>query len=73
MSKTFTCRELGGVCDEKFFGDTFDEIMQKGSAHMMSDDEHKESIMNIEQRTGENKDQWMERMQREFDNKPNDN
>lgn len=69
MSKTLTCRELGGICEEKFSGNTFTEIMQKGAPHMMSDDAHKASIMDMEKRTGENKEQWMERMQREFDTK----
>jgi hypothetical protein len=73
MSKTFTCRELGGICDEKFSGDTFMEIMQKGAGHMMSDDAHKEAIMSMEKNTGENKEQWMERMQKEFDAKPEEN
>jgi predicted small metal-binding protein len=72
MSKTFTCRELGGVCDERFSGDTFTEIMQKGAQHMMSDDAHKASIMDMEKRTGENQGQWMERTQREFGAKPED-
>lgn len=66
MSKIFTCRQLGGICEERFSGNTLMEIMHKGADHMMSDAEHKESIMNMEKRTGENKDQWMERMQREF-------
>lgn len=72
MSKTLTCRELGGVCDETFSGDSFMEVMQKGAAHMMFDEAHKESIMGMEQRTGENQQQWMDRMQKEFDAKPDD-
>lgn len=72
MTKTFTCRELGGVCEETFSGETFMEIMQKGAPHMMSDDAHKASIMDMEKRTGETKEQWIERMQREFDAKPED-
>lgn len=67
MSKTFTCRELGGVCEKKFSGETFMEIVQNGMPHMMSDVAHKASIMDMEKRTGENQTQWMERMQREFD------
>jgi hypothetical protein len=70
MTKTFTCRELGGICDEAFSGETLTEIVQKGMPHMMSDDEHKESVMSMEKRTGENKEQWMARMQGEFDAKP---
>ncbi len=69
MNKTFTCRELGGVCDEAFSGNQFMELMQSAMPHMMSDEAHKASIMSLETRTGENKEEWMERMQREFDAK----
>jgi predicted small metal-binding protein len=69
MTKTFTCSELGGVCDQAFSGDSFPEIMQNAMPHMMSDDAHKESVMDMESRTGENKEEWMERMQSEFDEK----
>lgn len=72
MSKTFTCKELGGVCDEKFSGDTFMEIVEKCMPHMMSDEVHKANIMDMESRTGENKEQWMVRMQSEFDVRPRD-
>ncbi len=67
MTKTFTCKELGGICDEKFSGETFMDVVNKGMGHMMSDAAHKEKIMNMEQSTGETKEQWMERMQKEFD------
>lgn len=72
MTKTFTCRELGGICDEKFQGETFGEIMQKGAMHMMSDEVHKEKIMNMDGDTGETKEQWMERMQKEFNSRLED-
>ncbi|MBP9816444.1 MAG: DUF1059 domain-containing protein [Candidatus Pacebacteria bacterium] len=72
MAKTVTCRELGGTCEEQFSGETFNEIMQKGGAHMMGDEAHTSAIMSMEARTGENREQWMERMQREFDAKPED-
>lgn len=72
MTKTLTCTELGGVCEATFSGDTLMEIIQKGMPHMMSDEAHTESIMSMEARTGENKEQWMARMQGEFDAKPTD-
>lgn len=72
MSKTFSCSELGGICEEKFSGNSFSEIMQQAGGHMMSDEAHTKHIMEIEQRTGENKQMWMDRMQKEFDNKPED-
>ncbi len=72
MTKTFTCKELGGICDEKFSGDAFTEIVQEAMPHMMGDEAHKASIMDMEKRTGENQAQWMERTQREFDAKIED-
>lgn len=69
MNKTFTCKELGGVCEQKFTGATLMEIIQKGMPHMMSDEAHKASIMGVENRTGENQEQWMARMQKVFDGK----
>lgn len=72
MSKTVTCRELGGVCDEKFSGESLMEIVQKGMPHMTSDAAHKASVMDMEKQTGENQAQWMERMQKEFDAKSED-
>jgi predicted small metal-binding protein len=72
MSKTFACRDLGGTCDAQFSGETVMEIMQKAGPHMMSDDAHKASVMSLETRTGETKDQWMVQIQSEFDAKPQD-
>ncbi|MBX4210833.1 DUF1059 domain-containing protein [Candidatus Parcubacteria bacterium] len=72
MTKTFTCRELGGTCDKTFSGNTFGEILEKAMPHMMSDDAHRASIMDMEKQTGENKEQWMERMQNEFNAKRED-
>ena len=44
MSKSFTFRELMGIWDEKFSGDTIMEIAQKGMQYMGSDDAHKQHI-----------------------------
>lgn len=72
MTKTFTCKELGGTCDEKFSGTTFMEIVGRAMPHMMSDEAHKTNIMDMEKRTGENQTQWMERIQKEFDARSED-
>ena len=72
MSKTFTCHELGGVCEEKFSGNTFMEVIQKGMQHMGIDEAHQKHMMSMSERTGENKDQWMQRMQAEFDARSED-
>ena len=33
--KTMTCKELGGACDKKFSGETFDELAEQSRAHGM--------------------------------------
>ena len=72
MTKTLSCRELGGICDEPFSGETFNDVIQKAMPHMMTDEAHKAAVMSMEVNTGENKEQWMARMQNEFDTKPKD-
>lgn len=47
MSKPFTCRELMGICDEIFYGDTLMEIVQKGMEYMGSDEAHKDHIAGL--------------------------
>ncbi len=72
MSKSFTCRELMGICEEKFSGDTFMEVVQKGMQHMQSDDAHKEHMAGFSYHTEEDQKQWFETMQKVFDSKPDD-
>lgn len=33
--KTMTCRELGGACDQALSADTWDQMVQKMTAHVM--------------------------------------
>jgi hypothetical protein len=72
MSKTFSCRELGGICDEDFSGDTLKEIIDKGMKHMSGDQAHMEHIAVLAMTSGETKEQWQARMQKEFKTKPED-
>ncbi len=72
MSKAFTCRELGGICDLRFSGSSLNQIMQSAMIHMQSDEEHKEHIMNLADTTGEDREQWMKRMQGEFEERAED-
>ncbi len=72
MSKSFTCRELMGICDEKFSGDTLMEVVQKGAQHMQSDDAHKEHMASHADGTEEDRKQWFEKMELVFDAKPDD-
>ena len=66
MSKTFTCKELGGICDAAFSGETFPEIIDKAMPHMMSDDAHKAKMTNMPKVAPMTKEQWFEKMQAEF-------
>jgi predicted small metal-binding protein len=72
MTKTFTCKELGGVCDAAFSGDSLMSIMQKAMPHMQSDEAHREHIAQLAETSGESQEQWFERMQTAFDGKPTD-
>ena len=72
MSKTFTCRELGGTCDERFSGETLEEIMQKGMTHMGTDEAHMARIQNLSNETGESKEAWFARMQKAFNERKED-
>lgn len=72
MTKTFTCRELGGICDEKFSGSSFPEIMHKAAEHMMSDDAHKQKMMSMGGEGGESREEWFTRKQGEFDQRQED-
>jgi hypothetical protein len=35
IMKTMTCKQLGGVCDKKFQGNSFDEIAELSKIHGM--------------------------------------
>jgi hypothetical protein len=72
MSKTFTCKELGGICDKKFSGSTFKQIMDKGMKHMSSDQAHMEQVAVLAMTGNETQEEWLVRMQREFKAKPED-
>jgi hypothetical protein len=72
MAKTFTCKELGGICDKGFSGNSLKEIMEKGMRHMSSDQAHMEHVAVLAMTTGETQEQWFARMQKEFKAKPED-
>lgn len=71
--KSFTCEELGGVCDVRISGSSFEEIIQKGMEHMKSDQSHIDHMMNLSNSTGESKEEWFSRMKKEFDARSEDN
>jgi hypothetical protein len=69
--KKFTCKEMGGVCDEVFEGETAEEVSKKGGDHVMSstDEVHaplKEKMANLPK---EEMDKWWEWFKGEWDKK----
>ena len=70
-----TCSEIGGVCEEKITGVTFDEIAQKGYNHIaqMTDEEHKKMKEMIDNSSDEQKQKWMEETTKKFEAAPEDN
>ena len=69
MMPEFTCKELAGICDEVFSGDTPEEVMQQGMGHMMGDDldeAHAAHKKTLESKTPEDGEKWMAWFQAEF-------
>ena len=72
--KTMTCKQLGGACDKKFHGNTFDEIAAQSKQHGMEmfqagDKEHS-NAMNEMRKTMSSPgamNQWMDDKRKEFD------
>jgi len=72
--KKFTCKELGGVCDEVFEGETHTEVGEKGGAHIMSstDEAHKSMREHMAKTSEEDKNKWWDWFKGEWDKKTND-
>lgn len=70
--KRMTCGEIGGVCEEKITGVTFDEIAKKGYEHIAqaADEEHKKLKKQIDSTSDEDKKKWMEETAPKFDSAP---
>lgn len=58
--KKFTCKEMSGVCDEVFEGNTYKEVGEKGGAHIMRtvDDAHAKLREQMATSSAEEKNQW---------------
>ena len=72
MSKTITCREMGGTCDEGFSGESLKEISDQGYAHVQgaADDEHKALFEKMQASTPEEMAAWNTKMEAVFAEKP---
>ena len=58
--KKFTCREMGGPCDESFEGESYREVGEKGGAHVMNsmDEMHKPMREQMAHSSEEDKNKW---------------
>jgi len=70
--KTFTCKEMGGPCEEAFGGETAQEVADKGGKHIMdsTDDAHKPMKDQMSASSEEDKNKWMADFQTKFDAAP---
>ena len=69
--KTFTCREMGGPCDEVFQGETMQEVADMGGKHIMdsTDEAHAAMKARMMNSSDEDKKKWMDWFQAEWDKK----
>jgi len=69
--KKFTCKELGGPCEELFEGTTLEEVGNKGGEHIMksTDDAHKALREQMAQSSEEEKQKWWDWLKGEWDKK----
>jgi hypothetical protein len=77
--RTMICKQLGGICDEKFSAETFEEMAELSKRHGMEmfekgDEEH---LKVMEEMKGlmnkpEEMRKWMENKRKEFDALPED-
>lgn len=73
--KTMTCNQLGGACDKKFTGNTFEELAEQSKAHAMemfqtSDADHLQALGKMQQlmQTPNGMQEWFEEKKKEFEN-----
>jgi cell fate regulator YaaT (PSP1 superfamily) len=69
--KKFTCKEMGGPCDEVFEGETAKEVGDKGGEHIMSstDELHKPMKDQMSVSTEEDKQKWWNWFEGEWNKK----
>ena len=64
--KILTCRELGGTCDQKLSANSWDEMVQKMSKHVMEN--HPDVAKEMEKMHKEDPKKWGREMKPKFDN-----
>lgn len=68
--KTMTCRQMGGMCDEKIQGATADEMMSNGMAHL--EQAHPDMAANIKTMPKDDPKmvEWSTKFMADFENTP---
>ena len=66
--KTMTCSELGGPCEQKLTADSWDEMVQKMTAHVMA--EHPETAKEMEQMHNGDPEAWGKEMKPKWEAAP---
>ncbi len=69
--KKFTCKELGGSCDEVFSGATAEEVVKKGGQHIMTstDEAHKPVRERMANNSEEESSKWRKWFNGEWEKK----
>jgi predicted small metal-binding protein len=64
--KTLTCRELGGTCDQNLSANSWDEMVQKMTKHVM--EKQPDVAKEMEKMHNEDPKKWGREMKPKFDN-----
>ena len=77
--KTMTCKELGGACDAKFQGETFEQIVQQSQQHgkemfEKQDKAHFKAMEEVQKKMQdrESMQKWVNERKQEFEALPED-
>ncbi len=66
--KSMSCRELGGPCDQRLTAESWDDIVQVMTRHVM--DTHPETARAMERMHKEDPKRWGREMKPKWDAKP---
>jgi len=66
--KTMTCKELGGTCDERLSADSWDEMVQVMTKHVL--EQHPDVAKRMEKMHNQDPKQWGRQMKPKWDAAP---
>jgi hypothetical protein len=77
--KTMTCKQLGGICDEAFQAESFEQIAELAKKHGMemflkADEPHMKAMVEMKElmENPEKMQDWMEKKEAEYNALPED-